>query len=309
MPTLLERTLQSQQYQAARRMHCNNNEQQIVTAIHNFNDKHHALPARFTVDEKDQPLHSWRVLLLPFLGETELYEEIRLNEPWDSEHNQQFHSRMPSVYACPSNNHSGTTDRCCYSAIAGKGKRGNECALTPAKEAKLLTGTTHLTSIADNLSNIVLVIEVKEPFCWMDPLADKTFADLETISTEHSSFHSEGFNVVLGDGSVRFISNTIDPNILRSLATRHGGEPVPQRPSITLPSRLKHSFPELMESTPSPSRPTPAHPEPTPSPSRPIPAHPEPTPSPSRLTPSPPEPRFPPSRPMRRNNIRDLLQQ
>ncbi|MCS7469716.1 DUF1559 domain-containing protein [Stieleria sp. ICT_E10.1] len=41
---------------------------------------------------------SWRVHLLPFLGEEALYAEFKLDEPWDSEHNKRLLDRMPAVY-------------------------------------------------------------------------------------------------------------------------------------------------------------------------------------------------------------------
>jgi prepilin-type processing-associated H-X9-DG protein len=38
------------------------------------------------------------------------------------------------------------------------------------------------------------------------------------------SFHSGGINVLMGDGSVRFLSNTTDPLVVVKLITRAGGE-------------------------------------------------------------------------------------
>ncbi len=38
------------------------------------------------------------------------------------------------------------------------------------------------------------------------------------------SRHTGGVNVLMGDGSVRFVNNSIDPTTWRSLATRNGGE-------------------------------------------------------------------------------------
>jgi hypothetical protein len=58
---------------------------------------------------------------------------------------------------------------------------------------------------------------------------NKTLDDLEKIGTEHSSVHASGFNGAFGNGSVRFISNTIDPYILNALGTYDDGE------SINLP--------------------------------------------------------------------------
>jgi len=70
-------------------------------------------PPAYSVDENGTPLHSWRVLILPYFDEdtyflffggprpSEIYEQIRLDEPWDSEHNRQFHTLMPHCYRDP----------------------------------------------------------------------------------------------------------------------------------------------------------------------------------------------------------------
>jgi hypothetical protein len=44
---------------------------------------------------------SWRVLLLPLLGEKELFERFRMGEPWDSEHNRKLIPLMPKIYRAP----------------------------------------------------------------------------------------------------------------------------------------------------------------------------------------------------------------
>jgi len=41
---------------------------------------------------------SWRVHVLPFLGEQALYSEFHLDEPWDSPHNKSLLDEMPDVY-------------------------------------------------------------------------------------------------------------------------------------------------------------------------------------------------------------------
>ena len=72
---------------AAQRMACTNNIKQILLALHDYHDTCDALPPLYTVDEEGNPLHSWRVLILPFIGQQALYQQINLDEPWDSEHN------------------------------------------------------------------------------------------------------------------------------------------------------------------------------------------------------------------------------
>lgn len=46
----------------------------------------------------DNPGLSWRVYLLPYLGQQGLFNRFRLNEPWDSAHNHQLLERMPLIY-------------------------------------------------------------------------------------------------------------------------------------------------------------------------------------------------------------------
>ncbi|GHT14216.1 hypothetical protein FACS1894170_11020 [Planctomycetales bacterium] len=104
---------------AAMRMQCANHEKQIMLAIHNYHDVYNGLPPLYTVDDDGKPLHSWRVLILPFIEHSDLYEKIHLDEPWDSEYNKQFHDQVISVYRCPSR--PLTPGTCTYSAIAGGG--------------------------------------------------------------------------------------------------------------------------------------------------------------------------------------------
>src|SRR5205823_10918869 len=48
--------------------------------------------------KQGKPLLSWRVHLLPFLEQDNLYKQFHLDEPWDSEHNKKLIARMPPVY-------------------------------------------------------------------------------------------------------------------------------------------------------------------------------------------------------------------
>jgi hypothetical protein len=41
---------------------------------------------------------SWRVHILPLLGEFALYERFRMDEPWDSPHNRELLDSMPDIY-------------------------------------------------------------------------------------------------------------------------------------------------------------------------------------------------------------------
>lgn len=87
-----------------------NNLKRVSLAFHEFVAKHGYFVPRATIDENGQPLLSWRVHLLPFLGEEQLYSLFHLDEPWNSPHNSQLALRVPSVYRMPnSTEHVGQT--------------------------------------------------------------------------------------------------------------------------------------------------------------------------------------------------------
>lgn len=52
-------------------------------------------------DRSECPRFSWRVGLLPYLDERQLYREFRFDEPWNSEHNRKLIPKMPEVYRNP----------------------------------------------------------------------------------------------------------------------------------------------------------------------------------------------------------------
>ena len=75
---------------------------QIGLALHTYHDVHGSFPAQANYDSQGKPLLSWRVHILPYLGEETLYKEFHLQESWDSEHNRSLLARMPAFYRCPS---------------------------------------------------------------------------------------------------------------------------------------------------------------------------------------------------------------
>ncbi len=89
---------------AAARTDCINNLKQIGLALHNYHTKHESFPPAYSRGKDGKPLLSWRVLVLPFLGEQALYDQFHLDEAWDSPHNRALISKMPAVYRCPAEN-------------------------------------------------------------------------------------------------------------------------------------------------------------------------------------------------------------
>jgi len=70
---------------------------QICLALECYRDVHAGeLPPVLTVDEQGQPLHSWRTLILPYLGHQELYDQIDLSLPWNHPKNRAVAGSMES---------------------------------------------------------------------------------------------------------------------------------------------------------------------------------------------------------------------
>jgi hypothetical protein len=199
----------------ARRMQCTNNMKQILIGFYNYHDIYGSLPPAYTVDNNGKPLHSWRVLILPYVEQTALYENIRLDEPWDSEHNSQFHSKVPTIFRCPSAGHIREVPPvpvptgCFYSVIDGP-----EAAFF-GSEAKIMK--------SKQLSETIFLVERRTPVNWMDPSREISFEtackgiNVDTMGI--SSYHPKGVNIGLGDGSTRFLKETTDKEILRKMLT------------------------------------------------------------------------------------------
>ncbi len=82
-------------------MQCSNNLKQIGLALHNYRSEFGSFPPIMTKAEDGSPLHSWRVLLLPYLEHESLYDQIDLNQPWDAPVNRALHAQCPPVFRCP----------------------------------------------------------------------------------------------------------------------------------------------------------------------------------------------------------------
>jgi prepilin-type processing-associated H-X9-DG protein len=193
--------------EAARRAQCTNNLKQIGLAMHNYLSANNCFPPAAITDADGKPLLSWRVAILPFIEQQSLYQEFHLDEPWDSPHNQALIARIPPVYLCPSDGpDSEHTTR--YQVVVGPG--------TIFEGARGI----RLDEVTDGTSNTLLVVEAKNPVPWTKP----DDIPVNALTAAVGSKHPGGFNVLMADGSVRFVRMSINPAILQALATRNGGE-------------------------------------------------------------------------------------
>ena len=137
-----------------------NNLKQIGLAMHNFHDIHKHFPPAVIYGPDGKPWHSWRVLILPFVGQVTLYHKYRFDEPWDGPHNKALLESVPPVYRDPV--HPGSEDAFAhYAAITGP---GTAFPLEPRKPVDfvpnpvgLSAATTSIRDIRDGTANTILV--------------------------------------------------------------------------------------------------------------------------------------------------------
>jgi hypothetical protein len=175
-------------------------------------DPDHYMPTQAIYDKKSgQPLLSWRVAILPQLGEQALYEQIHLDEPWDSPHNQQFWERMPKAYALPGLPASG-------GLTAIQVFTGPETPFEEHRAIRLPAGFT------DGPDVTILVAEAATAVNWMRPEdLDMNKLDLDDIGASLADRTGKGPMVGLADGSVRPIIN-VHNVILKALITPSSGD-------------------------------------------------------------------------------------
>lgn len=188
-----------------------NRVRQFGLAMHNYHDIHNSLPAQGSVDASGRPLLSWRVHILPHIGQRELFRRFRLDEPWDSPHNRQLIEQMPDIYRSPA------------SRLKDKGLTNY---VFPVGEETVCPGRQgiHFREITDGTSNTVLLLEVDDDHAviWTKP-ADLPY-DLEQPTKGLGGLYKDVFVAVFCDGAGHFLSVDADPDALRAIFTRAGGE-------------------------------------------------------------------------------------
>jgi type II secretory pathway pseudopilin PulG len=196
--------------EAARRSQSMNNLKQIALALHNYHDVYGSFPPAVVNDADGRPLYSGRVLLLPFLEQMPLYDALDKTQPWDSPQNIELSLTELKVFRDPSNP-SYTPGQTDYLFVTGAG------TIFEAGQA------TRLRDITDGTSNTLLVVEVRgSGVNWAEP----SDLDLSQVTPLPPGNHPNINLAALADGSVRALAKNVDPNLVRAMATRSGGEAV-----------------------------------------------------------------------------------
>jgi hypothetical protein len=259
----LREDVASQKKESARRL------KELALAMHHYHEVHAKLPPavylrpgtlpqfpglllpgdeipRFqakVLKGKPLPIFSWRVELLPFLGQKahDLYQEFQFNEPWDSPHNKKLLAKMPEIYA-PVRGKTREPYATYYQVFVTTGSvtamdtpfNGMLCSRLPA-------------SFPDGTMFTFLIVEAGEAVPWTKP-EDIPYAAKKPVPKLGGLF-PDGFHAALADATVRFIPKDTDEKTLRLLIVPNDGEPV-VLPGKEVKVDVKRPGPNKTEPTP-----------------------------------------------------------
>jgi hypothetical protein len=188
-----------------------NNLKQIAIAMHNYNDTYGKLPTQALYGKDGKPLLSWRVAILPFIEQQNLYQQFHLDEPWDSEHNKKLLETMPKTYASPADPKGTAEHRTHYLGFHGPG------AFFEGKQANRIPA-----SFPDGTSNTIMIVEASDSVPWTKP-ADISF-DPDKELPKIGGLAPGGFLAALCDGSTRLVSKKVSKQTLKWAIIANDGQ-------------------------------------------------------------------------------------
>lgn len=189
----------------------------ILLALHNYHDTYNTFPPRAKLSKDGKPLLSWRVAILPWLGEGELYNQFWPDEAWDGPHNKLLIQKMPPVFASPN-------------VSPEKRAEGMTTYLGIIAKKSLFSSDKAITirQIRDGTSNTIAIIDAKGDHAvpWTKP--EDLFVNLEHPQRALFGETGEGIWAGICDGSVLKIRAGLKATTLRQLIQIDDGEATDQ---------------------------------------------------------------------------------
>lgn len=186
-----------------------------MLALANYEEKHGTLPPAFLTDTNGKPVHSWRVLILPYMEEQALYDRYDFDEPWDGPNNKQLLDEMPFAYSCPSHGHHGD----------GMGHQFTNYVRLSGDMAFLNESETYHSTTERAQKTIVATEVNRRSVPWTSPhdISANEFVSMfgshhDNVSAQDEPNHDGGVVVVgYADGQAGVIPVSADQSFIRSL--------------------------------------------------------------------------------------------
>ncbi|HEX3654197.1 MAG TPA: DUF1559 domain-containing protein [Pirellulales bacterium] len=210
--------LSSSPFEKAKKIKCLCHMGNIDQAMQSYALQRGHYPPAHIDDDRGRPMHSWRVLLLPYLDQKAIYDRYRFDEPWDGPNNRKLHDIVIPLYCCPAVGESTNTSYVVvtgpHTAFPGKGE------VTPK-----------YINDHDGSGVTGLIVEaVDAGIHWMEPrdLPIDKLANAAAGDKQHgiTTRHPGGSTVGLADGKRAFLRNDAPDAMLKALFTIDGGEQI-----------------------------------------------------------------------------------
>lgn len=205
------------------------NLEQLAGAFEQYhNDYAHYPPAVIMDASGTQPLHSWRVAILPYLGReaVDLHREFQLDKPWNCPHNLALSQKMPAVFEHPlarmHNQRTIPIDGVLHGMTPYQLPVGSSAAFFEGRQLSK-------REIVDGLDQTIMILEQQPLVSWTSPqdvpvAAGKAVQDL---LKSPSIVPGAPLVVVLFDGTSRPIDRTISDATFWGMLTPNDGLGIP----------------------------------------------------------------------------------
>jgi prepilin-type N-terminal cleavage/methylation domain-containing protein len=223
--------------ESANRTRCGNNLRQIGIALHQYHDTRGSFPPggiewRPPGDMTKRQL-AWSAFVLAYLEQDNLYRLLDLTKAFDSPENAPAAATVIPIYVCPSTRraelHIDGRAVCDYGGIYGERLTGPN---NPPKGVMIYDRAFRIAEISDGTAHTLVVAESAgfPDGQWINGLNlfDQGFPINQAPDFEHEirSDHIQGAHGLFGDGSVRFLRQSLDTKNLAAICTRGLGEVV-----------------------------------------------------------------------------------
>jgi prepilin-type processing-associated H-X9-DG protein len=189
----------------------------IGSAFRAYVADHGTLPPGALIGPDGHPWHSWRVLLLPYLGAEELYDRYRFGEPWNGDHNARLVPEMPEAYAGTARSRQG--GRTAVLGFTGPGTLlphvGPSAGHGGEPEWDLGAGVGPLPTDGSSFTLLARTGPEERSTPWTSP----NDLDASTVGVG-----SAGGRYLFADGHVERLRDGTPDDVLRALVTPSGSE-------------------------------------------------------------------------------------
>lgn len=191
---------------------------QTWMGLSNYHSVYGCFPPAIVTDAQGQPMHSWRVLILPYIEEEALYRAYDFNEPWNGPNNSQLFDQMPRLFNSPTEPEST--------------KYTNVVTIVGPQTAFPGTRSACLDDISDGAEDTILITEITDSkICWTEPrdldFAKMSFAINDPLRPSISCAPWRSPYVAFADQFWGYpVTSTVPPEVLRAMITIDGNEGV-----------------------------------------------------------------------------------